>query len=279
MFDTKVSKFKEFLIKKDSYIILESEGGFIDKDQERKARIRVNKAVIWINVNRGFFGRLLANLNIYGSSALNPKTMATNGLNIIYHPEFVMRQNKGGINFVLCHEILHCLGDHMTRRGTRDPEIWNHAADYAINPILDAEVGRDFEWPKKEDGTRMGLFEEKYSGMRAEDIYDDLIKKQKEGSFKPGDSKDWDFGNVEDSTKDMPAPDSENSVVQDARAEEGEEGKERGKGAPGEEGDGDEEGESGTSNIVGKRVTITDGPHKGESGIVKEVLPNGDIII
>jgi len=222
--------------------------------------------------------------------------MCTNGLNIIYHPEFVLSQGKGAVNFVLCHEILHCVADHMGRRGTRDPKLWNYACDYAINPILNAEVGRDFEWPKMPDGSRMGLLEEKYAGMRAEDIYDLLLKDQESGKGKglPYPS-DWDFGEVQDSDKDLDKPDSSDSIVQDVRAEEGEEDEEGEKGGKipkpgeeGEEGDGkgsgkdkkdSEEDGSGDSSIVGKQVTVTAGPNAGKTGIVKQVLPNGDIII
>lgn len=283
MFDKKLHKFKEYLIESENYQLIPEASG-LDKENETKARIIVNRAIVWINVKRGFFGKLLANLNIYGSSELDPKTMCTNGLNITYHPEFVLNQSKGAVNFVICHEILHCLADHMGRRGSRDPQLWNYACDYAINPILDAEVGKDFDWPKNPDGSRMGLYEEKYAGMRAEDIYDKLIEDQKSGKSNLPDPSEWDFGDVADSSQKLPSPDSADSIVQDVRGEEeggipkpGEEGD--GKSGSGKKGEGEGEGEGGASNIIGKKVTVTDGPHAGKTGIVKSVLPNGDITI
>jgi len=50
-------------------------------------------------------------------------------------------------------------------------------------------------------------------------------------------------------------------------------------GKPGEEGgDGKEDGGSG-QDLIGRRVRITAGPNAGQMGTIKQVLPNGDIII
>jgi hypothetical protein len=124
--------------------------------------------------------------------------MCTDGTRIIFHPEFVASQSDEAIRLVLLHEIMHCLGDHMTRRQERNPLIWNWACDYAINPILDGEKG--LEWPKNEDGSRMGLLEPKYAGMRAEDIYE-IIKDM------PPPKNEQDLGNVVDHGSPLPDPD------------------------------------------------------------------------
>jgi len=97
----------------------------------------------------------------------------------------------------------------MARRGGRDPYLWNAAADYAINPILadDLKPGV-MEWPKFPDGSSMGLFEERFAGMRAEDIYPILVKEK--GDYDKG------FGEVIDSTQKQVPPDSEEDVVRKA---------------------------------------------------------------
>lgn len=289
----KAGSFKEFLYERDS-AVLESDA----EDKEVRARIKIQKAILWININRGFFGQLLSNLNVYGSSDPNYPTMATNGLNIQYHPDFVLSQSDAAIRFVLCHEILHCVGEHMSRRGNRNPLLWNYATDYAINPILNAESDNNFAWPKNPDGTRMGLFEEKYEGMRAEDIYDDLLKdpqRQKQLEQLPSNTN---FGEVIDADQDLGEPDSQASVAQETYGDE-EEGEGQPKPGPGKPGapqkpgegepqsgpgsgdqpsdqKGDEEGET---SIIGKKVRVTEGPNAGMIGTVKQVLPNGDIII
>jgi hypothetical protein len=208
-----IEKFDSYIVEKNNYELFEG-----DADKENRARVKVNRNLLWINSKKGFFAQLLAKLNIYGSSDPRYTTMCTNGLNIQYHPDFVLGQSDAAIRFVLCHEILHCVGDHMTRRGNRNPLLWNYAADYAINPILNEEVvPGQFEWPKQPNGSRMGLFEEKYVGMRAEDIYDLLIDDMEQQRKATDDSGEDPEGgtHVIDSDEDLSEPDSDDSVVQD----------------------------------------------------------------
>jgi len=293
----KVKSFSQFVVENLDPTLNES-----DYQKEVDARVKVHRNLLWINARKGFFAQLLSKLNIYGVSDPRYQTMCTNGFNIQYHPDFVLGQSDPSIRFVLCHEILHCVGDHMSRRGSRDPLLWNYACDYAINPILNVEVvGGAFEWPSNLDGSRMGLYEEKYEGMKAEDIYDLLVddKQQQEKAdeaFKDDPQKGM---HVIDADEDLGEP-NEESVVQEVGDEEGEEGEEgegqkpgmpkpgeeqgegdpqKGQGKPGEEGgDGKEEGGSG-QDLVGRRVRITAGPNAGQMGTIKQVLPNGDIII
>jgi hypothetical protein len=293
----KSGTFKDFLYERDSALL---EDGSTE-DKEIRARIKIQKAILWININRGFFGQLLANLNIYGSSDPKYPTMCTNGLNIQYHPDFVLSQSDAAIRFVLCHEILHCVGDHMGRRGNRPMGLWNTACDYAINPILDAEKDSNFAWPKNPDGTRMGLYEEKYAGMRAEDIYDDILKDQKKMQELEQMGPEENFGAVTDADQDLSAPDSEQSIAQetfgdeeedttqqqqtqpqpgegeDEKGEEGDQKKPGGEG--GEQGEDAEGDQDSTSQLVGKKARITEGPDKGKIGTITKVLPNGDVII
>jgi hypothetical protein len=211
--------FKDFLEERESLIFEDSM-----EEKEVQARIKVQRAVLWLNVNRGFFAQLLSNLTIYGSSALDPPTMATNGYFIAYHPDFVLSQSDAAIRFVLCHEVLHCVGDHMSRRGNRDSTLWNWACDYAINPILNAEKDSNFDWPKDPNGERMGLYEQKYEGMRAEDIFE-LIKEDQELQDQLSKKKDGgNFGDVEDGDTDLPSADGEESLAQrgDVQEETGE---------------------------------------------------------
>jgi hypothetical protein len=210
---------------------------------------RINKAIIWMNIRKADYADLLSNVDIYGSDEIRPKTMCTDGKRIIFHPEFVASQTDEAIRLVLAHELLHCIGDHMTRRQDRNPKIWNYACDYAINPILDGEEG--FDWPKNEDGSRMGLLEPKYAGMRAEDIYE-IIKDM------PPPKNEQDLGNVVDEGTPLPEPsdgleiqieEGEDEIEEtgedeydDTSGESGEEG-DSGEGGEGEDGESGEDGE------------------------------------
>jgi len=158
----------------ESWKVNEADAGFKASESNEmldQANIKIRRAIVWININKSFYANLLQYVNIYGTMDLNPKTMATDGESIMFHPEFVLEQTDAAIRFVLCHEILHCINEHHERRGKRNPVGWNIACDYAINPILDGEEG--FEWPKI-NGKQIGLYEERFAGMNAEDIYDIL---------------------------------------------------------------------------------------------------------
>lgn len=132
---------------------------------------KVKYVKVWVSLNKPFYARLIPHVTISGSLDIG-ETMATDGRNIYYHPDFILNQSVGALALVFSHELLHCIQWHHKSRGTRDPELWNIACDYAINPILNGEPG--FEWPVDEDGKRMGLLNEEYFGMSAEAIYEKL---------------------------------------------------------------------------------------------------------
>jgi predicted metal-dependent peptidase len=72
------------------------------------------------------------------------------------------------LEFLMGHEVLHCVYDHMGRRGERDPQLWNIADDYCVNQdLLDQRIGEKIP---------VGLYEPKYRGWSAEEVYDDLYK-------------------------------------------------------------------------------------------------------
>lgn len=95
------------------------------------------------------------------------ETMATDGESIFFNPEFVKEMSDAETRGVIAHEVLHVANLHHTRRGNRDPEDWNRACDYAINPGLIAE---GFSLPA---GV---LNSAEFEGMSAEQIYKELRK-------------------------------------------------------------------------------------------------------
>lgn len=120
------------------------------------------------------------------------ETMATDGYYIYVNPSFCETLSLDETAFVFAHEVMHCVLGHIDRRGSRQPEQWNHAIDYATNLML-VELG--LKMPK------VGLLDRSYRGMTAEDIYDRLSEAAKgsekdEGSGTgPGEGKGqaWDI--------------------------------------------------------------------------------------
>lgn len=72
----------------------------------------------------------------------------------------------------ICHEILHCAYNHFLRRGSRDPQMFNKAADYAINQMLVRDKIGEIQssW----------LFDPRFDGMNAEEIYNILQQEKSE---------------------------------------------------------------------------------------------------
>jgi predicted metal-dependent peptidase len=105
------------------------------------------------------------------------ETMATDGYYIYVNPSFCETLSLDETAFVFAHEVMHCVLGHIDRRGSRQPEQWNHAIDYATNLML-VELG--LKMPK------VGLLDRSYRGMTAEDIYDRLSEAAKESEKDEG---------------------------------------------------------------------------------------------
>jgi len=223
-----------------------------------QAKQKMKKAIVWCIAKKGFFSEMISALNIYGSSSVD--TMCTNGISIVYGIDFVLNQTDKAVRMVLLHEVLHCFGQHQTRRGGRDPYMWNVAADYAINPILapDCERGGDLEWPK-ENGEPIGLYEERFAGMNAEDIYEIVIKEK--GDY----SKN--FGEVMDADKTPPPPDSKEDIVRevfkDIEIKPKEQPKPGGTPPPPPPPSPEEEGTA-RQAMPGEIIVVQEGPNKGK---------------
>lgn len=97
---------------------------------------KLTKAKAKLVMSQPFFASLVCNLPLIEDANLNPPTMATNGKYIKFHPEFVEKCTLAEVIFVLCHEVGHCMFQHMFRRKHRDPKRWNIAGDYIINDML-----------------------------------------------------------------------------------------------------------------------------------------------
>jgi predicted metal-dependent peptidase len=120
-------------------------------------------------LNHPFFGTLCVRLKLVAGPV---PTMATDGRRIVYNPKYVEELKPAELEGVLAHEVLHCALAHHCRRGQRNPELWNEAADYAVNPIL---LASGIVLPP---GV---LSDPAFANLSAEEIYARLMKTQKSG--------------------------------------------------------------------------------------------------
>lgn len=133
------------------------------------ARERLVTSRIGLLLRHSFFGNLATRLTLINADEWC-STAATDGLKFYYNSRFIMMLKPKEVEFLVGHEVLHVVYDHMGRRGTRDPQIWNIADDYAVNADLKRhKVGQFIT-------TVPCLYEQKYDGKAAEEIYDDLMK-------------------------------------------------------------------------------------------------------
>lgn len=120
-------------------------------------------------------------------------TCATDGKRILYSRKFIAGLDTSALASVLAHESLHCGLLHHSRRGTRDPQRWNFAADYAVNILL-ADSGMPLP--------SGALLNKKFRGLTAEEIYDQLPQKL---SGKADDLRDGDASGGDSEWKEAAA--------------------------------------------------------------------------
>jgi predicted metal-dependent peptidase len=133
---------------------------------------RIIIARVGLLLRHPFFGNMATRLRIEPADEWCP-TAATDGRHLYFNTQFFNAMDNKEIEFVIAHEILHCVYDHLTRREDRDPKLYNIAADYVVNNLLVRD--RIGSKPKVVD-----CFQDfKYDKWTSEEVYDDLFKNAK----------------------------------------------------------------------------------------------------
>ena len=120
-----------------------------------------------------FFGNMATRLKIQDASEWC-QTAATDGRSIFFSREFFEPLTVKQIEFVIAHEILHNVIDHMGRNEGRDRRIFNIAADYCVNgQLIRDRIG--------EAPPEIKIFHDPaHYGKSAEQIYDEIYDKMDE---------------------------------------------------------------------------------------------------
>lgn len=178
--------------------------------------VRIRAAMV---ARQPFFGVLASRLRLEESRACD--TAMTDGIRLWFNPDYVAGLTDSQAAGLWAHETLHCTNAHFDRLGGRDPELFNQAADYAINPLV---ISAGFELP---EGV---LIDARFAGMGAEEIYS-LLSRERDQSPEPDQSQDG---------KGSPEQ-GEGSAGEDKPGEAGEGSQDQ----SGEPGEGSETGEAG----------------------------------
>jgi predicted metal-dependent peptidase len=96
--------------------------------------LALSKAKIDVMLKSTFFSSLLLSLPITEGPT---KTISTDGTCIIYNRAFMEGTDTKYWPFLLTHESIHVAFEHGARRGARDPDTWNIAADIWTNYIIE----------------------------------------------------------------------------------------------------------------------------------------------
>ena len=145
----------------------------ITQEELEKMRVEVYDRIIIARVGlllrHPFFGNMATRLRVLAADDWLP-TAAVDGRNLYYNTQFFNAMSNKEIEFVVAHEILHMVFDHLGRREERNPMLYNIAADYIVNNTLVRD--RIGETPKIVD-----CFQDfKYDGWSSEEVYDDLFE-------------------------------------------------------------------------------------------------------
>ena len=136
---------------------------------DNQVKDRLITARVQLLLKNGFFGNLATRLELQEASSWCP-TAATDGRHFYYNTEFIQSLDDDELIFLMGHEVLHCVYDHMDRRGSRDPRLWNIANDYVVNmDLVENSIGKRI--------TSVNIcFDYKYQNWISDEVYDDLFE-------------------------------------------------------------------------------------------------------
>ena len=100
----------------------------------KKFHDRVIVARVGLLLRHPFFGNMATRMRVQNCDDWCP-TAATDGRNLYYNTQFFNMLTNKQIEFVIAHEILHCVFDHIILEKTESlyPNI---ACDYKVNNLL-----------------------------------------------------------------------------------------------------------------------------------------------
>ena len=192
----------------------------------KTAEERITQSRVRLLLTKPFFGQLAVRLKIEDASDYIP-TAATDGRRFMFNREFVNSLTDEMLDFLVGHEVLHCVFDHMQARGDRKPQLYNAAADYNINmTLVEQNIGKPITEDKLQGGKI--CLDWKYSGKNSYEIYDDLLKNQEDAKgmdvhmneIEPGEDGEGEGQNVEmsEEEKKMLADEIKQATIQAAQA-------------------------------------------------------------
>lgn len=110
----------------------------MNNSEKRQLADRFTKIRMKLLKDAPFYGELLLKLRF----GLAPcQTACTDMERILFDPQFMQRLSDLELEFVVLHELLHCVLNHPIRRHSRLHTVFNIAADIVVNSIILKHMG------------------------------------------------------------------------------------------------------------------------------------------
>lgn len=134
-----------------------------------RVRDKLISSRVSLLINKPFFGNVGVRLELTPADEWC-ETAATDGRKFYYNHAFIDMLKPREVDFLVGHEVLHAVYDHMGRAALFDKKLFNIAADYIINlDLVQQNVGELIT-------TVDSLYDRKYTGWSTEQVYDELYK-------------------------------------------------------------------------------------------------------
>ena len=133
---------------------------------------KLQQARMHLYMKEPWLGTLMHSLVYKLVDSTQIKTACTDGKAMYFNIHFISKLSLEEVTFLVGHELLHCLLNHILRKKEDYIHIlWNYACDYAVNSLLiEAKIGTPPEGV---------LYQKKYAQCTAEKIYRDLLVRSK----------------------------------------------------------------------------------------------------
>lgn len=135
---------------------------------------RLRDARVRMVVQNPFYGNLLLHLKF---SLGKCGTAATNMKHIIFDPDFVMNISDNELDFVLKHEIMHCVLQHCIRGREKNQYFYNIACDIVVNSNIMSSMGVSTFVVAGEEAIHRAPNNREGYLYSAEEVYDMLLAK------------------------------------------------------------------------------------------------------
>jgi len=146
----------------------------ISEEDKRMVSRRLSDARMRMVFKNPFYGNLILHLKF---TLGNCGTAATNMRHIIFDPRFVMSISDNELDFVLKHEIMHCVLQHCIRGKDKKQHFFNIACDIVVNSNIMQAMGVHSFVVAGEDAMHLTPDNQEGYLYSAEEVYEMLMEK------------------------------------------------------------------------------------------------------